>query len=195
MEIIIVVGLAAILLVLVLLIYFSRHGLFSSVIIKEQNTGPFFLVYEKHVGDYKNVGPVMDEIYYRLKKVFSIETTKGFGLYYDNPREVDVEKLRSLVGCMVEEKDSEDWKKLKNEFNIKEYPSSKSIVAEFPYHGKMSIILGLFKVYPKLIKYISDKGYQATPIMEIYDQPNRKIVYLSSFNLSKDIFNSFLEVK
>ncbi len=45
-------------------------------------------------------------LYYDLKDNYSIETTKGFGLYYDNPQDVDKDKLRSIVGCIVESKSS-----------------------------------------------------------------------------------------
>lgn len=76
---------------------------------------------------------------------------------------------------------------------MKEYPISKSVVAEFPYKGKMSIILGIFKVYPKLSAYINEHKYASTPIMELYDQPNEKIEYISSVELSKEIFESFLK--
>ena len=39
------------------------------------------LIYMTHIWDYKNVGPVMDEMYGDLKNIYSMESTKGFGLY------------------------------------------------------------------------------------------------------------------
>lgn len=195
MKTLTIIGIVLVLVVLVLLIHLSRNGLFSPVKITEQNIGPYLLVYEKHIGDYKNVGPVMDKIYYDLKDKYDIETTKGFGLYYDNPREVDAEKLRSIIGCIVEEKEENDLKNLISKYGIKSYPASKSVVAEFPYHGKVSIMLGIFKVYPKLSKYINENRHPSTPVMEIYDQPKQKTLYISSIDLSEDTFNSFLDIK
>ena len=171
----------------------SRYGLFSSVSITEKNVGPYLVVYKKHIGDYKNGGPVMDEIYYDLKNNYAIETTKGFGLYYDNPQEVDKAELRSIVGCIVEGISVEKIKKLSNNYGIQEYPSSKSMVAEFPYKGKLSIIIGVFKVYPKLASYIKEHKYPQTPVLEIYNNSNEKIEYVMSINLSDDIFNAFLK--
>ncbi len=159
----------------------------------KKNIGPYLLVYKKHTGDYKNVGPVMDELYYDLKNNYDIETTKGFGLYYDNPQKVEKAKLRSIVGCVVEGRSVEDLIKVSNKYGVKKYPSSKSVVAEFPYKGKMSIIIGIFKVYPKLSAYIKEQKYTQTPIMELYDQANKKIEYISSINLSNDIFDGFLK--
>ncbi len=45
----------------------------------------------------------------------------------------------------------------------------------------------------KLSKYIKDKQYMNTPIMELYDQPNDRIKYISSVNLPEDIFKGFLK--
>jgi DNA gyrase inhibitor GyrI len=181
------------LIVLVLLVVLGRQGLFASVKISEKNVGPYLLVYKKHVGPYKNVGPVMDEVYNGLKDDFGIETTKGFGLYYDNPQEVEADKLRSIVGCIVEGKTVEDLAAVGEKFVVGEYPASQSVVAEFPYKGKMSIIIGVFKVYPKLMAYSDEKSYTPTPMMEVYDQPNGTIEYISSGELSEEIFADFLK--
>jgi len=178
---------------IVSLIVLARYGLFYSVSISEKNVGPYLLVYKAHIGDYKSVGPIIGELYYDLKNNYSIETTKGFGLYYDNPREVDKAKLRSIVGCIVEGRSVEDLKKVSNKYGVKEYPSSKSVVAEFPYKVKMSILIGIFKVYPKLTSYIKEHKYTQTPIMELYDQPNKRTEYISSINLSNDFFDAFLK--
>ncbi len=188
-----IIGIIVVLFVIVLLIYLSRYGLFASVHITEKSIGPYLLVYEKHVGDYKNVGPIMDKLYYDLKDNYSIETTKGFGLYYDNPQEVDKDKLRSIVGCIVESKSINELNILGNKYGVKEFPSSESVVAELPFKGKISIILGLFKVYPKLSKYINEHKHAQTPIMELYDQPNEKIEYISAVDLPKELFDDFLK--
>ncbi len=188
-----IIGIIVVLFIIVLLIYLSRYGLFASVNITEKSIGPYLLVYEKHVGDYKNVGPIMDKLYYDLKDNYSIETTKGFGLYYDNPQDVDKDKLRSIVGCIVENKSLIDLKILGNKYGVKNFPSSESVVAEFPYKGKISIILGIFKVYPKLSTYINDHKHAQTPIMELYDQPNEKIEYISAVDLPKELFDDFLK--
>ncbi len=193
MKIIGIIGSIIVLVVIVLLIVFSRYGLFAPVNIAEKNIGPYLLVYKKHIGDYKNVGQVMDKLYYDLKDNYGIETTKGFGLYYDNPQEVDKEKLRSIVGCIVENKSVDSLNSISDKYGVKEYPSTKSVVAEFPYKGKMSIVVGIFKVYPKLSTYIKEHKYAQTPIMELYDQPNEKIEYISSVDLPKEIFADFLK--
>ncbi len=170
----------------------AYYGMFATVEISEKNVGPFWVVYEKHIGEYKNVGPVMDEIYYSLLNDHSIETTKGFGIYYDNPQKVDKDKLRSVVGCILKNADEGKIEDLRKKFKVKKYPASVSIVGEFPFKGKLSIIMGIFKAYPKLTAYIEKKGNPMCPIMEIYDTPNKKISYVASVNLDAKIFNYFL---
>ena len=59
--------------------------------------GGFWLLNEQHVGDYKKAGQVMDKIYSRLLGEDTIETSRGFGLYYDYPKKVKKENLRSVV--------------------------------------------------------------------------------------------------
>jgi hypothetical protein len=35
----------------------------------------------------------------------------------------------------------------------------------------------MIKVYPVIEKYVTENNYQDGPIMEIYDVPNKKIIY------------------
>ena len=137
----------------------------------------------------------MNNLYNDLKDNYELETTKGFGLYYDNPREVDKDKLRSIVGCIVEGKSVKDLKVVSEKYGVKEYPASQSVYTEFPFKGKMSILVGVFRVYPKLTAYIKEKGYANTPMMELYDQPNGKIEYISSVNLPSTFFDSLIKDK
>ena len=130
---------------------------------------------------------------YDLLNNISVEAAKGFGLYYDNPREVEREKLRSIVGCILGKEDEKKIEDIKKKHKIKEYPLSNSVVVEFPFKGMLSIFIGIFKVYPKLAEYIKNHSYSQVPIMEIYDTPNQKITYVASVKLDSKIFDAFLE--
>lgn len=179
----------AVLIVLIL----SYYGLFTKITIAEKEMGGFWLLYEKHVGDYKDAGQVIEKIYSRLLGEDAIETSRGFGLYYDDPKQVKKEDLRSIVGCILEKQDENRINDLKKHYQIKHYPPSKSVVAEFPYRGMASIMLGIFKVYPQLTEYIKQRNYTPGPIMEIYDTSRKRIVYIASWTLDAEIFKSFLE--
>jgi len=86
--------------------------------------------------------------------------------------------LRSEIGCILEEKDSLRVDELKSRYNIKIYTKGSYIVTEFPFKGKVSVIIGLMKVYPAINDYLQKQGYsEKGAVMEIYDTPNKKIVY------------------
>ncbi len=186
-----VIGTAGI--ILILLIYLGYNGLFARVTVTEKSLDSFQMVYQKHVGPYKGIGPVMDAIYYDLLNNYSIKTTKGVGVYYDDPREVPSEECRSIGGCILEPGDYPRIEELKQKYDVREYPSGSAVVAEFPFRGKMAIVLGIFKVYPKIGKYMDEKGYGPAPSLEIYDMPVKKIIYAVSVGIEADVFDGFLE--
>lgn len=176
-----------------LIIYLNYLGLFSKVSVSERQIDSFLMVYQKHIGEYKEVGAIMDKMYYDLKDNYKIETTKGFGVYYDNPQKVAKEKCRSISGCVLEYKDAARVEELKKKYMVIEYPKSNSVVAEFPFKSKMSIIVGIMKVYPKLMVYIEKKEHKLVPFLELYDMSAKKTVYAMSTDLESSIFNTFLD--
>ena len=56
-------------------------------------------------GDYRQSGELMDKIYYSLLNDYKIETYKGYGKYFDNPKKTEKSNLRSEAGCVVETAD------------------------------------------------------------------------------------------
>jgi len=166
----------AVLAVLFLVIY-AYYGGFTKVSFRIENQGGEIIVYENVTGDYSQTTKVSDRIYYTLLNDEKIETTKGIGIYYDNPKTVAKENLRSEIGCIVENADSATLTILPEKYQVKTLPQSEFIVTEFPFKGKLSILFGIIKVYPALNKFCEEKGYAESPITEIYDVPNKKIIY------------------
>jgi hypothetical protein len=173
-----IVLIAILILIALFSIIYTYYGGFRKIdfVIAEQ--GGETLIYENLTGDYKQSPVIMDKIYYSLINSDKVETYKGFGIYYDNPKKVETSKLRSEIGCILEEKDSVKINDLKSKYNIKTFPKGSYIVTEFPSKGKISVIIGIFKVYPALTDYLKKQGYsEKGAVMEIYDTPNKKIVY------------------
>jgi hypothetical protein len=172
----IILGIIAFLVIIIILL-FANYGGFSKVNFQIKEEGGETLIYQKVIGSYSQSEAVINEIQYNLKNE-NVETFKSFCIYYDNPRMVDKSKLQSEVGCILEPADTGKVFWLKVKFNIKTCPVKKYIITEFPYKGKMSIIMSVLKIYPDLIKYVKNNGYSENgPIMEIYDIPNNKILY------------------
>jgi preprotein translocase subunit SecF len=172
----IVLIILAILVVLLIVVY-VYYGGFSKISFRIENQGGETVVYENLTGDYSQAPKVSDRVYYSLLNDEKIATTKGIGIYYDNPKKVEKSKLRSEIGCIVENVDSATLTRLSEKYQVKTLPESTFVVAEFPFKGKLSVLFGIMKVYPALDKFNKEHGYIESPITEIYDVPNKKIIY------------------
>ena len=165
-------------LLFLLIAFVAYYGGFKSVKVSVTEAGGEVLVYENIKGNYQQSGEVMDKIYYSLLEDEKIETTLGFGVYYDNPREVEEANLRSEAGCVLDRKDFGRIDELKKKYLIRIFPKNEYITAEFPFKNKMSIFFSIMKVYPALNKFAKKNGYDTKGlVMEVYDIPNHKTLY------------------
>ena len=179
-------------LMIVGMLYF--YGYFASPTISEEITGPYILVYEKHSGDYKNSARIMEGIHYDLVNNHHLETKQGFGIYYDDPEKVGKEQLRSLIGCIVKSDTGLLDPDLQSRYIVREFPSGLSVVATFPYKGQLSIAAGVIRTYPVLKAFLQERKLPASPIMEIYDMEQDKILYIAPYATPSQTLNSFLEI-
>ncbi len=139
---------------------------------------PYTMVYVEHIGDYKKVGPVMDEIYQTLKKA-DITQQAGMGIYYDNPATTPVDQLKSEVGSIIAPEDVSKVEDLWTSYKVKTIDKNDRIVIAFPYRNKLSYMIGPMKVYPVLEKYITEKGYTTwNAAIELYDVANKMIYFM-----------------
>ncbi|GHV83198.1 hypothetical protein AGMMS50212_05380 [Spirochaetia bacterium] len=174
------VSIIIVVLILVLIVTSAYFGLFSKINVRVEEQGGETIVYENMVGDYGKAAGVTDKIYHDLLDNYKIETTKGFGIYYDNPKNTDKDKLRSEIGCVVENTGSSTEtliSKLLQKYPIRILPVQNYIVTEFPFKGTVSVLFGIMRVYPAIDKFCKTNNYKDAPIMEIYDVPNKKIIY------------------
>lgn len=168
-------------LVLVLVVGFITGGcslgLFRRISFLTSECGGEIVIYKEVKGDYKQCGPVGDEVYYSLLNEDSIETFKGFGCFYDDPQKVARDQLRSEAGCILEPHDYDKISSLKKRYRIRSLPRTKYVTTEIPFKGKLSILVGLLKVYPALEKYVAKHSLRNGPVIEIYDIPNKRLMY------------------
>ncbi len=163
---------------LVLMAIYAWLGGFKKIRFSVEEAGGEVLIYESHIGDYKNVGKVIDKMYYALLNEEKVECFRGFGIYYDNPQKVEKEKLRADVGNILENPTPQLLEQLTPGYNIRTLDKQQYLVAEFPYKNQMSIIMGIMKVYPALNRYIRENNLDEDGfVMEIYDVPGKKIIY------------------
>lgn len=136
------------------------------------------LVFENMKGDYSKCGPVMDRVYYSLLNDYKIQTYKGFGLYYDDPKDVAKEDLRSDIGCILESADTVKIAEISQKFKVQIYEGGDFVETQFPNKGVFSVVIGVSRVYPALDAFLEKNGFSRQGgIMEIYDTPNKTITY------------------
>lgn len=181
MKVLIIVGAVLGILVLGVVIYLGSMGMFKKMVVEEKEMGPYTHVYESFTGPYPETGKVFDKVYNELKEK-GIDTSVGLGVYYDDPRKVSKEKLRSDCGIALPEKDQDKVEMLQQEFKVKVLEKQNSIVTTFPIKGSMSYMFGPMKAYSALAKYAEDKGYTISGTYELYDVPNKVIFYVATFD-------------
>lgn len=173
-----VLTIVVVLLICIIAVY-GYYGGFSPVNISTSVQGGETVIYKDVTGDYSQTRVISDEIYRTLLNDYKIETTRGFGVFYDNPQQVEKSKLRSKVGCILDsETDSAGLSKISAQFRTMILPEGNYITTELPMRGMLSVIIGIFKVYPKINNYLIENNIQDdSPITEIYDIVNSKIIY------------------
>jgi len=166
-------------LVIVLLFvgFLAYMGYFSTPKVTEQKIGPYTLVYEEYVGPYSNTGKVLTKVYNALK-ADKIETTKGFGIYLNDPKSTTPDKLHSLVGCVLEKKDEKKAWQLRKKYKVMTWKAKNCLVTEFPIKNDLSYMIGPMKAYPELNKAMQDKKVKLGACMELYDLPAKKTLFI-----------------
>ncbi|MFC1501142.1 hypothetical protein ACFL58_01675 [Elusimicrobiota bacterium] len=161
-----------------LMVFLWYMDMFSKPVISERVIGPYTIAYEDYMGPYKNTGKVFETVYNNLM-ADGIETTKGLGIYYDDPQKVPAEKLRSRCGSVVEENDIPKLMLMEKKYNIATINQAQSVVIEFPIKNNLSYMMGPMKNYPVLTKYAKAREYQLNSLAyELYDIPNKKIYFI-----------------
>jgi len=171
---------------------FSYYGLFAPINIQEKELGPYVVFTKKHIGPYKDVGTVLEEFRKELKDD-SLEPEIAVGIYYDNPKLTAEQKTRSVLGYVIEGVDRSRMMELEKKYSSGELPETKYLVVEFPYKGLPSIVIGVYRVYPKIRSYMKNKEMPDMPIIEIYNSKVQKMYYLVPIGVNPYFFDKLLE--
>ena len=172
------IGTLLVLLLIVAAILWVYYGGLTTIMFSNPVQGGEILIYKEVVGDYSNTGVITEEVYEELKNM-GIETFSGFGIFYDNPDDVERNKCRSDVGCILEPKDKDKLPEIEKHFKVKVFPVAQYTSTNFPYKGMLSMLVGMWKVYPaiKIIQKEQNPLYKEGPIMEIYNMQDSVISY------------------
>ncbi|MBD3279203.1 MAG: hypothetical protein GF390_00645, partial [Candidatus Pacebacteria bacterium] len=140
---------------------------------------PMTIIFKEHRGSYYKTKQPMDEIYEGLLEM-GVKTTKGVGIYYDDPAQTPVDQLRSDVGSILPEEYSNKLPKIKDKFEVKQYGRHQAVVVEFPARTMLSYMIAPMRVYPVINEVFQENGYDDFKMgIEIYDVPNKQITYIA----------------
>lgn len=168
----------ALILIISLLTYLGFYNAFYSPKISIQEEGNEIIVFKHEKAMLHLTDSVMKTVFNELYEKNGIVVTKGFTYFYQNPSNRKDIPIEFDSGCMVNDEDSVRLNQISSEFKIQRLPKMQYLVTDFPLKGKMSILFGNLKVYPKLDQYCQDNGFSTiAPVIEIYDRQTKKIHY------------------
>jgi hypothetical protein len=165
-------------LLIIALAFTWYSGDFTRIKAEETVEGGYKVAGLEFTGSYSKAGKSISEVDKKLKDM-GVNCSKGFGIYYDDPKITPQEKCRSFVGNILEEKDFYKIPELKLAgLKIDSIPKSKAVVAVFPAKTFLSYMIGPLKAYPVLSQYINENKYKVTFSLEVYDMPEKRITYM-----------------
>lgn len=132
--------------------------------------GEVVIAYKFCRGPYKECGPVFTEVC-----GLTPQGQKTVGIYYDDPEVVESHKLRYVVGAILSEGGSEidelvQHKLVQCGYKIAKLPSvTYAVNTTFPYRSALSILIAVWRVYPRMHNYVKEHKLCAHPYMEVYD--------------------------
>jgi DNA gyrase inhibitor GyrI len=175
----ILIGIVVVLLVAGCGVYYwmSNNQMFEKVTVSEMNVGPLTFVYTTHKGDYSKISADMMALSQKVQSKYDCTLTKGFAIFYDDPKVVAKSALRSDVGFLLEGKDASKMNEIMKSTKVRWIGPKNYVTATFPIKNNMSYMVGAIKVYPELSKYMAAKGYKMAPSFEMYDMNAKVILY------------------
>lgn len=138
----------------------------------------------EHVGHYKDIGPIFEFVYQRIG-IQDITTITSFGIYLDDPAMKPENEWKSYACVVVTDDNKEkvsqgDVKDNNKELFYVTIPVHEQVLqSTYPLVNSLSIMIGLFKVYPALDTYCKQTNYKHGPIVEIYNRKQGIIHYLA----------------
>lgn len=121
-------------------------GFYKEPQITGEQSVDFWFLYKEHRGAYHLISTLLNEV---EKKVISdqLPCEKTFGLFLDNPKMIEEDRLRSEVGCVLAVSPPHVPKGL----SLKRWQSPRNLHASFT--GSPAV--GPFKVYPMIEKWFA----------------------------------------
>jgi DNA gyrase inhibitor GyrI len=134
-------------------------GVLAPIAFTDKYDGPIYVVYEDHVGPYPLVAQVIKDVTKILDDA-NVKHGDGIAQYYDDPKTVPADKLRSIGGVIVDGMIQVD-----SPLAVRMIEYNHYVVAAF----KGLPIVGPMVVYPKMEQWMKANNKTLNgPIIEVY---------------------------
>lgn len=159
---------------------FYYYGGLSNIRIEERTLGPFIVIYEKNNGDYQKSNMAIKKLI-KMAQENGVSPQAGFGMYQDVVSGEPQNDMQNESGIIINNQDAGRLQHILDEtVHQREISSFEAIMGEFPFKGTASMLLGVWKVYPRLSKYLAGKRLKKGASFEIYDMAKKKTIYAMS---------------
>lgn len=153
-------------------------GVFDTVKLSRETTGPYYLVYKEHRGPYVGIRYILNDVYRFVTDSTKHNVKSGFAIFYDDPSEVAQDSLRSIAGVITD-----TLVKVSDPYKSGVFEKTEAIVGVFRIRSYFSYVMGTYKFYPALRKYLKKNGLTSSgPVLEIYNSSEKTIKYVGPVN-------------
>lgn len=138
-------------------------GFLKPVIIEQVKSPTGIAIFQKYTGPYHEVRHIFENIETELVKQ-NLDCKTSFGRYYDDPNQVEPDRLRADIGCLVQQAPAKPIEGLVTET----WTGQNSLRGTF----EGAPWLTAFKVYSALKRESFQRNLHVefTPVLEVYQQ-------------------------
>ena len=151
--------LAVALLILCVILYVRASGVFYRIKLRTDRPrfGALFIAYKFHQDSYARIK-------HAFKAACAVSpSARLVGVYYDDPKSVEAGKQRYLVGAVLNDEQGQVDRALQMCYAQAGYKTvwlpeiEHAVLADFPFATVLSVIVGIWRVYPRIEKFIKVK--------------------------------------
>jgi hypothetical protein len=151
-------------------------GMFDKLSLEIAQVGPYPIVYREYKGPYDEVKFALHDVYRYLKTKRMQWTSRGIGIFYDDPRTVKQQDLRGIAGCVTDTL----LTNLDTPYKSQILPKTRAIVGTFHIRSFLSNYTGTQKYYSAKESFAREnKVVLAGPVIELFDMGARRVFYIA----------------
>lgn len=168
-------------------------GGFRSVEVTQGEVGPLEMIYQTHIGPYSNLYESWSKFQVAWETA-GLEICDSLAVYLDPPGTPE-EKLRSIIGCRIDQLSEEMKIELASKFPTFAFPKSRAILSSFPFINTASYFLAPMKVYPAFQKIMEKERFEAPVGVEFYGVADSatEIRFAMPIDLEKSDFQPLID--